>query len=686
VKITNEIASFKQLIKNTTLLPLTAKIISLDFFDTIARRKIPELVLLERVFTDIQVRYSLSLTFDDFMVLREQAYSDSKAKQNAAHNPDQEINVSQWYQELFNMLSITDSKQIGEQFVELLCQRECENLILNPHVFDFLQYLKTNKIKTILVSDTYYPIFAFAAFLDILNLKNVFSTLYLSCEIGLNKSSGKMFAKILEIENESASSVIHIGDNVNSDYYQAKKLGVKSIRYISQFASDSVYPKAEQEMALYDFGKNVLGPVIVDFCYWLKAQNTTNIFFLARDGYLLSKIFQKLFPQINSNYLYFNRVLANQLEYKELNDTTLRYVQKSHKADGLYALVKAFGLYKTHFQQLLDTFCFKHNFSRDALIDETLVQKVLRDTVLTSAFKDSLHQRSENSQQYLAENLKTRSNNLVDIGWRGSILNCARRHFDTITECYLLCSVVPPLEHVKAYVNTNTSHGNYLSLLSEYRDFIEWCLSENVGATLYVDDNLNVVRASVDKISTQKELVQQGILNTEVNKDSAKGLPVLDVLKSYLGEIPQQFYQAMCQLGTEIGIDGQSQVSFKDLLMPSKEGLPQTSNTLMAKQGFISVFLDLVEELKKVEQLVIYGAGTGCDFIIPHLGDKPNWIVDINGSLHGKKIKNIEIKGLNSLTEFRGCLVVTVIGRRQQITAVLQTINCKVLFLEDYLL
>jgi FMN phosphatase YigB (HAD superfamily) len=682
----NEIVNFKQLIKNTALVPLTTKIISFDFFDTVAGRKIPELVLLECVFKDIQMQYSLNLTFDDFMVYREQAYSDCKARQCTKDNPDQEINVSQWYQELFSRLSLKNSKNVSEEFVAQLCQQECQNLVLSPNVEDFLQYLETTKIKAILVSDTYYPDCAFNIFLDYLNLNGVFSTLFLSCELGLNKSSGKMFKKILELENIAAHSVIHIGDNINSDYYQPRKLGIDSIRYISKHSNVHNFSKAEQEKALYDFGKNILGPVIVDFCYWLQTQKPTNIFFLARDGYLLSHVFHKVFPHINSNYFYFNRVLANQLEFNELDNMTLKYVQKSHKADGLFALVKAFGLYKTHFDSLLDTFCVKHDFSRDVLIDETLSQMILLDKVLINSFNESLQQRSENSHKYIVANLNMQSSNLVDIGWRGSILNSAKRHFNNIGECYLLCSVVPPSEHVKAYVDANQSRCSYFSLLSEYRDFIEWCLSENVGATLYVDDNLNVVHAPVNEISAHKALLQQGIRDTQVNKVLSNGESDLGVLKSYLGEIPQVFYQAMCQIETEIGIDGQSQVLFRDLLMPSNDGLQQNSNRQMDKQGFINVFLDFIEGLKKAEQLVIYGAGTGFDFLMPHLGDQPAWIVDINGSLHGKKINNVEIKGLDSLTEFGGCLVVTVIGRRQQISAVLQTVSCNVLFLEDYLL
>ena len=51
----------------------------------------------------------------------------------------------------------------------------------------------------------------------------------MSCEYKLNKGSGRLFGKILEIEGISPDEIIHIGDNTISDYFIPKGLGINSI-------------------------------------------------------------------------------------------------------------------------------------------------------------------------------------------------------------------------------------------------------------------------------------------------------------------------------------------------------------------------------------------------------------------------------------------------------------------------
>ena len=50
-----------------------------------------------------------------------------------------------------------------------------------------------------------------------------------SSEYALTKRSGKLFKKVLELEGVKANEVLHIGDNLRSDWFRPKLIGMKSV-------------------------------------------------------------------------------------------------------------------------------------------------------------------------------------------------------------------------------------------------------------------------------------------------------------------------------------------------------------------------------------------------------------------------------------------------------------------------
>ncbi|MCR5775557.1 MAG: HAD-IA family hydrolase [Lachnospiraceae bacterium] len=53
----------------------------------------------------------------------------------------------------------------------------------------------------------------------------------MSSEYGKTKRSGNLFRTVLEHEEVEAGKVLHIGDNLISDYLMPKKCGMKSFLY-----------------------------------------------------------------------------------------------------------------------------------------------------------------------------------------------------------------------------------------------------------------------------------------------------------------------------------------------------------------------------------------------------------------------------------------------------------------------
>ena len=52
---------------------------------------------------------------------------------------------------------------------------------------------------------------------------------YVSSEYALTKRTGKLFKKVLELESVKSKEVLHLGDNLRSDWFRLKLIGVKAI-------------------------------------------------------------------------------------------------------------------------------------------------------------------------------------------------------------------------------------------------------------------------------------------------------------------------------------------------------------------------------------------------------------------------------------------------------------------------
>ena len=68
-----------------------------------------------------------------------------------------------------------------------------------------------------------------------------------------------------------------------------------------------------QKKTAYEFGNRYLGPFLTAFACWLEdnvqADKISRLFFLSRDGYMMKKAYEGIFPYSNveCRYVYFSR-------------------------------------------------------------------------------------------------------------------------------------------------------------------------------------------------------------------------------------------------------------------------------------------------------------------------------------------------------------------------------------------
>ncbi|QIR13948.1 hypothetical protein [Shewanella aestuarii] len=450
---------------------------------------------------------------------------------------------------------------------------------------------------------------------------------------------------------------------------------------------------------LYDFGHDILAPIVNSFIHYIvkKAPEKATFLFLGRDGFMLSQGFDLYLQQsqnpkkIKSHYIYANRILANQLTTKALNSELISYLNSQFKSEGIWGLVTVFGLNNTNFSRALEKWLAQNNLTKHTFIDNSISKELITNRQITKLFENDITEIAHNVKAYLTSYLpksKDESVILIDIGWRGTIYKQLSAIFPQINQCYLMAYLGDKHNNIDAMVSRYNEYNGYINLLIEYRDLIEYFLSEPVSNIIKIDNKLTPIYLhsnNENNHNIERESVQKGILaycKADCLKHPNPQLAITS-LERFFNCTPKVFHKAISNIHVDINIQGESNLTILDIL-PSTSNISQPAKE-KDYQSMIYGFLQLMQKLKDKPEIVIYGSGSGAEFVLPHINNHKIYIVDINKKIHGNKIRNIPISGFEVFNIFSGTVFVTVLGRKNQIKEKLLSFDVELIFLEDYL-
>ena len=227
--------------------------------------------------------------------------------------------------------------------VELKCEREC--LVVNPEMRDLWQMAGSMGKMRVIVSDMYLP----GGFLQTILRENGidgWDGFYVSCERKARKSDGGLYRIMLAEMNADPQKVLHIGDNIRSDYEEAIKVGIHAHQYenaIDNFMKHNEYIQRFLDINDTLQARNLVGALSVAWHVFTSSHDNWNgwsriggllggvfgaaymgmvaktakekkldhLLFVARDGYSLEKIFNFIAPQITTSYVYAPRYVRS---------------------------------------------------------------------------------------------------------------------------------------------------------------------------------------------------------------------------------------------------------------------------------------------------------------------------------------------------------------------------------------
>ncbi len=416
---------------------IESDIVSFDIFDTLLLRNV---LYPTDIFKVVELEYykqtKTSIKFYDLRI---------KAEELARQNSNEE-------DILFDEIYYFIEKELGSVtsvVKKIEIELEKKFLIPNHDIKGLYEFARNLGKKIYIISDMYLPSEIMSELLE-LNGYRDYDQLFISGEVKRSKATGSLYTYIKQQEQiNDASKWLHIGDNLQSDIIKAESHGIQTYYYKklserekishTHTLADSIiraiqinhkYINQNQEY-WYRFGVDIVSPIYIGLMNWLKGhiQVKDNIYFLARDGYIINKLYQILkerYPDLpEGKYLYASRraYIYPHLLYSDQKtaiDTLMLYNSGLGQKLTLKEILGNVGL-STEFDE---TLLHKYNISTiNEVVDEQTainIKRFLADKWedIREVFQQELQLLERYFDEVGLKNYQTL--NIFDIGWSGS--------------------------------------------------------------------------------------------------------------------------------------------------------------------------------------------------------------------------------------------------------------------------
>jgi predicted HAD superfamily hydrolase len=446
--------------------PPRVKVISFDVFDTLLIRKIDPPPLMKELAAHNAVnQLSLKLSAEDLHARRIAVETELCCTAKMARQ-DEEYSVSAVYERVCE--SVPELKGAAEKIVALELETEKAFAAAMPGMEKVLARLSEH-YRLIAISDTYLPGSFIETLLNEWKLGNFISRVYASCDYNCNKGSGNLFRRIVSIEGYPTSEWLHIGDNFLSDYFMPRAIGINSVLLRDNInidrksrlsvlhglakrsavwkgleiieASISSIPPPTLDPAglkLHDWGVQTLAPPVVLFmhelCIRLMQSPRKGVYFLAREGYMLKRLYEIFNRELyggslpKAHYLCISRSTAFLASLGDIGDREIDLVLQDFSVE-LRDVLRRFGVDDGDIARIAQ----EHGVVAE-LSDKGEIRTILVALGKDCRFTSIVEARSEVMRQNLEAYLESvgffswDEVALIDVGWYGTIQDSLERY------------------------------------------------------------------------------------------------------------------------------------------------------------------------------------------------------------------------------------------------------------------
>lgn len=443
------------------------KLRTIDVWDTLLRRTghpdFSKLISARAIYlshsTELATPYE-----DHWAIFRERCTIEGELA-NDPQNGDGEYEVLEVLTKLLARLlpsTSSDHLDLAKSLAELELQFELKHTYADPTFAAFSQAYPAE--QTQFLSDFYMPASSLQRLLKHHSLDTLVEQGISSCDVGLNKRSGRLFQHVQKQLGVEPHEHLHIGDNLHADVDMPKKQGIQAIHFqpdeehqqrqkYSAFLHDrnalllhhssSVWEqavaKAEQlsgeERSAYLLGIRT-APLIIGFVLHIAEQTLLNnieqLYFFTREGEFFLRVWHALFPDNKlagldlppTALLEVSRIATFGPSLQEISVEELMRLWNLYSTQSIFALLKSLGLDPETLREV----CHSHgiNLMEDITYpwQDGRVLALFSDPNFYTPIQIQLNTDRTNLLGYLHQRGWPQNPSkvgIVDIGWRGTI-------------------------------------------------------------------------------------------------------------------------------------------------------------------------------------------------------------------------------------------------------------------------
>ena len=298
-------------------------VISFDIFGTLILRPFSEP-------SDLFYFLSREIGVLNFHTIRKELEAKSRRIRETKEN-DRQVTLDEIWYRIEAETAVNAS--FGEETEKWLERTFC---FANPFMLDIFALVKEAGKTIVAVSDMYLPSGFLKDLLTDLGFDGI-ERVFVSCEERKSKQDGSLYDAVKEAY--PGKTIIHVGDEMQGDSEIPKKHGISSKLYpnVHRYAADYrsfdmspligsayrgivdtwLYNGKTQYNRPYEFGFIYGGLFAIGYCHFIHqyclANNVFRILFLARDGDILQKVYEKMYPDEKTHYVYWSGIAAHKL-------------------------------------------------------------------------------------------------------------------------------------------------------------------------------------------------------------------------------------------------------------------------------------------------------------------------------------------------------------------------------------
>lgn len=425
--------------------------VSFDIFDTLLKRDVSE---PQDVFSLVEKR----LNIKGFKKIRINAEQTARKISST-----KEVTLSEIYKYVDSFNNEQKSMIMSAEI-----KTELALVTINKDIIPLYEYCIKNK-KVVLISDMYLNKSVIEQMLK-MNKIIGYQDLFISSEVGKTKAEGILYSFVLNKLGINKKKIIHIGNSFLADFISAKKNGyavIKIATYVNRMnrkyngmlctdkeKKNLLYafinnhtPCISKEVSKYTkFGFECFGPLLYGFITWLykdmRKNNIEQVFFMARDGYIMQKVYRRLKYETSIPDFYFEasrRSLRVPTYNRSMKfEDILSELTVPNKTD-ISQIFDSIGLDINQYRELIKKsgISLKEHIKRDTLKDNKKLKNIfdnVYDDIMSNAEKERI-----NLKKYLTQFDFSKKTAIVDIGWGGSM----QKHLlKTLKNLEIKCDII----------------------------------------------------------------------------------------------------------------------------------------------------------------------------------------------------------------------------------------------------